>query len=81
MMRTVAHLTCGAISAPMDDENHPRFEVFNTVTFAEHSGKTMLTLRASVVEVFDPTAAASLDGMEEGWKQTLDRLAEYLAKA
>jgi uncharacterized protein YndB with AHSA1/START domain len=79
MMRTVAHLTCGSINAPMDDGNHPRFE--NTVTFAEHGGKTTLTLHASVVEIFDPTAAASLDGMEEGWRQTLDRLAEYLAKA
>jgi hypothetical protein len=29
----------------------------------------------------DPTTAASLDGTEEGWQQTLDRLAEYLAKA
>ena len=43
MMRTVAHLTCGSISAPMDDRNHPRFEVLNTVTFAEHGGKTTLT--------------------------------------
>jgi hypothetical protein len=49
--------------------------------FGEHGGTTMLTLHASVVEIFDPTAATSLDGMEEGWKQTPERLAEYLAKA
>ena len=61
-------------SALMDDENNPRFEVLNTVTFAEHGGKTRLTLHARVVEIVDPTAAASLDGVEEGWRQTLDRL-------
>jgi uncharacterized protein YndB with AHSA1/START domain len=68
-------------SALMDDENHPRFEVLHPVTFAEHGGKTRLTLHARAVKIFDPTAAASLDGTEEGWKQTLDRLGEYLAKA
>jgi uncharacterized protein YndB with AHSA1/START domain len=69
-----------SISTLIDDENHPRFEALHTVTFAEHGGKTMLTLHARAVGIFDPTAAASLDGMEEGWQQTLHRLAEYLAQ-
>jgi hypothetical protein len=30
-------------SAPMEDENNPRFEIPNAVMFAEHGGKTMLT--------------------------------------
>ena len=65
----------------MDDENNPRFEVPNTVTFAEYGGKTMPTLHARVVEILDPSAAAGLDCLEEGWRRTLDRLAEYLVKA
>ncbi len=51
----------------------------STVTFAEQGGKTRVTMRA----VF-PTAAARDHvvqeyGAIEGGKQTLERLAEYLA--
>jgi uncharacterized protein YndB with AHSA1/START domain len=49
--------------------------VLNIVTFSEHGGKTKLTMRAKVVKV---TAAAApyLAGMQEGWSQSLDRLAK-----
>jgi uncharacterized protein YndB with AHSA1/START domain len=55
-------------------------EVLNTVTFAELVGKTELTMHAVVVKS-SPETEAALDGMEEGWSQSLDRLAEELAKA
>jgi len=51
-----------------------------TVTFAEHGGKTKLTLHASALAL-NAIAAAMLEGMHAGWSESLDRLAEYLAKA
>ncbi len=66
-------------SALEDEEGNPQLEVLTTVTFAEHNGKTKLTLQAVVVTAA-PAAAGALAGMEQGWRQSLDRLAEYLAK-
>lgn len=65
-------------SAFEDEAGNPRLEVLNTVTFAEHEGKTKLTLHAVVVKS-TPEVAAALDGMEEGWSQSLDRLGDYVA--
>jgi uncharacterized protein YndB with AHSA1/START domain len=63
------------VSAALDEQGNPFFEVLNTIEFSEQGGKTRLTLRASVV---NKTAEAEpyLAGMEEGWSQSLDRLAE-----
>lgn len=58
-----------------------QLEVLNTVTFAEHDGKTKLTLHAIVVKSAGPEVAGALAGMEEGWRQSLDKFAGYLAKA
>jgi len=67
-------------SAFEDDQGNPQLEVLNTVTFAELGGKTKLRLHAVVVKSA-PAVEAALAGMEEGWSQSLDRLAEELAKA
>ena len=67
-------------SAFEDEDGNPQLEVLNTVTFVELSGKTKLTLKAVVVKS-TPEVAASLAGREEGWSQSLGRLAEELAKA
>ncbi len=61
-------------SAALDKQGEPLFEVLNTVTFAEEGGKTKLTLHASVSKVRGE-AAPHLAGMEQGWSQSLDRLA------
>lgn len=61
-----------------DADGKPQLEVLNTVTFAEVWGKTELTLQARVVRA-TPDVAEALAGMEEGWKQTLDRLAGHVA--
>ncbi|MGZ3675306.1 MAG: SRPBCC family protein, partial [Ktedonobacterales bacterium] len=63
-----------------DAEGRPQLEIRNTVTFAEHEGKTKLTLRAVVVRGA-PEVAASLASMEEGWNESLDRLAESLSES
>jgi uncharacterized protein YndB with AHSA1/START domain len=67
-------------SGALDAKGNPLFEVLTTVTFAEHGGKTKLTMHAKVV-MATAAAAPHLAGMEMGWSQTLDRLAEYVAKA
>lgn len=61
-----------------DEQGNPHLEVLNTITFAEQDGKTQLTMRALVVKE-DATVAISLSGMEQGWNESLDRLAESLA--
>jgi uncharacterized protein YndB with AHSA1/START domain len=67
-------------SAVPDEKGQPLFEVRTTVTFAEQAGKTTLTLQARVVQS-SPGAERHLDGMEAGWTQSLERLAEQVAKA
>jgi uncharacterized protein YndB with AHSA1/START domain len=66
-------------SAALDEAGKPLFEVLNTVTFAAQGGKTKLTVQAKVVKS-TAKAAPYLDGMEEGWKQTIERLAAHVAK-
>jgi len=62
-------------SMPLDEKGNTIFEVLNTLTFSEQAGKTKLTLSARPVMV-TPAAAQYLKGMEQGWNQSLDRLAE-----
>jgi uncharacterized protein YndB with AHSA1/START domain len=62
---------------PLDEQGNPLFEVHNSVTFAEHGAKTTFTLVARVVKA-TAKAAPYLAGMEEGWAQQLERLADYL---
>ena len=67
------------ISAALDENGKPMFEILNTVTFEEQNGKTTLTLQARVITATDQ-APQYLEGMEEGWTQSLERLGEYVAK-
>jgi uncharacterized protein YndB with AHSA1/START domain len=62
---------------PLDGDGNQLLEVLNTATFVEHAGKTTLTLRAQVVKS-TPEAAGMMDGMEAGWTQSLERLAEVV---
>jgi uncharacterized protein YndB with AHSA1/START domain len=64
-------------SALEDETGQPQLEVLNTVTFTEHNGKTRLTLHAKVVKS-TPAAAGALAGMEQGWTESLERLAAVL---
>jgi len=67
------------ISSALDANGNAIFEVLTTVTFAEHNGKTKQTLHARVI-MRTAQAAPYLKGMEAGWTQSLERLAERLAK-
>lgn len=60
-----------------DAEGKPtRPETVLTVSFAELGGKTKLTLHQAIFESF-----TARDQHNEGWTSSLDRLAEYLARA
>jgi len=60
-----------------DQDGNPQLDALHTVTFADLGGKTKLTLQARVVRS-TPEVAWALAGMEEGWVQALERLAESL---
>jgi uncharacterized protein YndB with AHSA1/START domain len=65
-------------SAALDAEGKPMFEIMNTVTFTEHEGRTLLTLEAKITRA-TAVAPQYLQGMEQGWSQSLDRLANFVA--
>lgn len=65
------------IGRAVEDDGNYQMEVRQTVTFEERGGRTELTLEAEVVSA-TPDAADALDGMEEGWSQSLEKLAEYV---
>jgi uncharacterized protein YndB with AHSA1/START domain len=56
-----------------------KLENLNTVTFEEVGGKTRVTLHVVVLRA-SPDMVPALDGMEEGWSGSLERLQDYLAK-
>jgi uncharacterized protein YndB with AHSA1/START domain len=59
-------------------------EVLNTVTLSEHDRKTTLSLRGIPINATEEerkTFEAGHQSMQQGFKGTLDQLAEYLAKA
>jgi uncharacterized protein YndB with AHSA1/START domain len=64
-------------TTPLSKDDKPLFETLTTVTFAEEQGKTRLTVHV-VVTWSTPQAAPALAGMEEGFRQELDRLAEHI---
>lgn len=62
-----------------DKEGRPLLESRTTVTFAARGAKTEVTVHASAVGIAD-IGWQMLQGMNEGWSQSLERLAEHLAK-
>ena len=62
-----------------DQAGKPLLEALTTVTFEEQSGKTKLTVHASAVGLVD-VGWQMLEGMEAGWTQSLERLAELVAR-
>jgi uncharacterized protein YndB with AHSA1/START domain len=63
------------MSAALDADGKTLFEILNTVLFEQQGGKTKLTLTAAVLSV-TAEAPKYLAGMNAGWNQSLDRLAE-----
>lgn len=58
-------------------------ETLSTVTFAEHEGKTTITIQwapYNASEAERKAFEAGRDGMKPGWTGTLDQLNEYLTR-
>jgi uncharacterized protein YndB with AHSA1/START domain len=60
-----------------DEAGNPQLEVLHTITLVDLGDKTKLTLQARVVKS-TPEIVEMLAGMEVGWQEGLDRLAESL---
>jgi uncharacterized protein YndB with AHSA1/START domain len=58
----------------VDAEGKPGHETLLTLTFADHGGKTKLTLHQAIFE-----SVTARDLHQRGWSSSLDCLAEYLA--
>lgn len=65
-------------SGALDKNNKPLFEVLTTVTFEPVGDKTKMTLHASVSNL-RPEGRQHIEGMNEGWSQSLDRLERFTA--
>jgi uncharacterized protein YndB with AHSA1/START domain len=67
------------VSSAVDKNGNEIFEVLNTVTFANENGKTKLTLHAVVDDISDE-ARPYIDGMDQGWSQSIDKLEAFVTK-
>jgi uncharacterized protein YndB with AHSA1/START domain len=66
-------------TSSVDDGSGNRvIEGHNIVTFENHGTKTKMTLIAKAA-IFVSGAEGMLEGMETGWSQSLDKLAEHVA--
>ena len=65
-------------SAALNKNGERLFEVLNTVTFDDENGKTKLTLHAAISSITDE-GKPYLDGMNEGWSQSTDRLDDLVS--
>ena len=68
------------VAVAEDAAGNPLLEALTTVTFEEHGGKTKLTIEASGVGLA-PVAPQMLAGMEAGWTQSLEKLADLVTKS
>ncbi len=59
------------------EKGEPVIEALNTVTFTEKNGKTTVTIQISVMKVTG-MGETYIQGMNEGWNQSLDKLADIL---
>jgi len=64
-------------SVARDHDGRPLLEGHTTVTFEDVGGKTKLTVQSRAVGIA-PIAPQMLAGMEKGWTQSLEKLAELV---
>lgn len=63
-----------------DKSKKPSVDLLQTITFENVSGKTRLTVCTTFASIAIRDAMLKM-GMNEGWSESLDRLAELLARA
>lgn len=64
--------------APLDENGNALFETLNTVTLEDDEGRARLSLHIEITKITEK-AAPYLQGIEQGWSQTLDRLSKFTA--
>jgi uncharacterized protein YndB with AHSA1/START domain len=62
----------------VEHDGNVSFDIRQVTTFVDRDGKTEVTTQAFVLRS-TPEAAEALGGMEQGWSQSLDKLADALA--
>jgi uncharacterized protein YndB with AHSA1/START domain len=67
-------------SSPIDANGKPVFDTRNTVTFSAIDFGTRVEVHAVVEKVHDPIALRYLSGQEQGWSESLYRLADRLGE-
>ena len=63
----------------IDQDGSHMLEGLTTVTFAAQGDKTLMTLHTRAVGVI-ALSAQMLDGMEEGWTESIDKLEAHVTK-
>ncbi len=63
------------VNQAVDEEDNILIDALTTVTFEEESGKTKMTMK-TVAKGVSAQAPKMLEGMEMGWSQSFDKLAE-----
>jgi len=66
--------------AHCDASGKAQVEVINSVTFVDQNGKTKMKLHARVIKA-TREAATALAGMDQGWAESLVRLAELISQS
>jgi uncharacterized protein YndB with AHSA1/START domain len=65
-------------AVPVDDKGEALLESLTTVTFHDLGGKTKVIVHASAAPL-QPIGAEMLKGMDLGWSQSFERLAQLVA--
>jgi uncharacterized protein YndB with AHSA1/START domain len=60
-----------------DSQGKPKLRGHNVVLFSDEGSKTKMVITASILEA-GPGLEGALAGMDQGWSETLDRLAEHV---
>jgi uncharacterized protein YndB with AHSA1/START domain len=63
---------------PLGPNGKPFFEATNAVDFRQEGPMTRINLRATVEKIHDPIALRFLSGRDQGWSESLYRLADTL---
>jgi uncharacterized protein YndB with AHSA1/START domain len=63
---------------PLDANGKPLFEATNAVAFRQEGPMTRINVRATVEKIHDPIALRFLSGRDQGWSESLYRLAEVV---
>lgn len=64
-------------SSALDGRGASLFDVHTVVTFAEAGARTAVRVEAKVAAIHDPIAPTYISGMNEGWAQTVARMAAH----